>query len=92
MGPADMHPLVLRELAYEVAWVGVVQPGKEKALQRPQSSLSVPKGGWKELEGDFFQGHVVTGQGGMASKWKVEIRYWEEILYYEDDEALEQVS
>lgn len=28
----------------------------------------------------------------MALKWKVEIRYQEEILYYEGDEALEQVS
>lgn len=27
-----------------------------------------------ELEGGFFQGHVVTGQGRMALKWKAAIR------------------
>lgn len=35
MKPADMHPLVLRELANGVALVGVVQLGEEKALGRP---------------------------------------------------------
>lgn len=66
-----MHPLVLRELANEVAkplelrWFSL-----EKS--RPQGDLRAAfqylKEAERELEGDFFQGHVVTGHGGMASK------------------------
>jgi len=44
--------------------VGAVQPGEEKAEERPNSSLPVPEGGL--LETDFLQGHVGTGQGLTA--------------------------
>jgi len=45
-----------------------VQPGIEKVLGRPYSSLSVLKRGpTRKLERDFLQDHVVIGEGIMAS-------------------------
>ncbi|GAB0195511.1 hypothetical protein GRJ2_002016400 [Grus japonensis] len=48
--------------------VGLVQPGEEKDLGRPYSSLPVPTGAYKMLERDCLQGHVVTGQGVIGLK------------------------
>ena len=60
----------LEDLSHErqAERVGVVQPGEEKALGRPYSSLPVPKQGAykKDKERDFLAGPVVIGQGGMA--------------------------
>lgn len=39
--------------------IGVVQPGEE------EGSLTVPKEAPAEVEGDFGQGHGLTGQGGI---------------------------
>ena len=45
-----------------------VQPGEEEALERPESSLSVSKGGAVRKKGtDSLAGFVVTGQGEMVS-------------------------
>ena len=47
--------------------VGADQPGKEKALGRPCSSLPVPGGGPMGKLGKIFSaGLVLTGQGAMA--------------------------
>jgi len=46
--------------------VGVAQPGEEKALGRPYSSLPVPEGAYKKAGEGVFTRHVVTGQGVMA--------------------------
>lgn len=78
MGPDDMHPLVLRELANEVA--ELLELGlfslENRSLQGDlRAAFQYLKGVARELKGDFFQGHVVTAQGGMASKGMVEIRY-----------------
>ncbi|KAK4831240.1 hypothetical protein QYF61_016472, partial [Mycteria americana] len=83
----------LEHLSYEDRLrVGVVQPGEEKALGRPYSSLPVSEGGLQEIwRGTFYKGMVVVGQGVMALNCK-RIRYKEEILDYEGGEALEQVT
>ena len=46
--------------------VGVVQPGGEKALGRPYSSLQYLKGPTAELERDFLEERIVIKQGVMA--------------------------
>ena len=47
--------------------VGFVQPGEEKAPERPYSGLPVPKGvPTRKLGTDSLSGGVVIGQGGMA--------------------------
>ena len=47
---------------------GAVQPGEEKALGRPESSLSVSKRAVRKKETGSLQGSVVTGQEEMVSK------------------------
>ena len=48
--------------------IGSVQPGEEKALSRPESGLSVSKGGAVTKNGvDSLGGFVVAGQGEMVS-------------------------
>lgn len=44
-------------------------------LQRPSSTCQYQKK-LQELDRDFWQGHVGTGPGGMASNWKKEYLYW----------------
>jgi len=51
--------------------VGVVEPGEERALGTPHSSLpGTWRGTVRRLERDFLQGHVVVGKGVMALNGK----------------------
>jgi len=49
--------------------VGTVQPGDEKALGTPYSSLPVPEGGLiRKIGTGFLAGPVAIGQGVMVLK------------------------
>lgn len=43
-----------------------MQPGEEKALGRAGSSVLVLKRGTRRVDRDYWQGHVVVGQGTMG--------------------------
>jgi len=67
--PEEGHKNDLRDgtplLQGQAERVGAVQPGEEKAVGRPYSSLPVPEGAYKEAEGTL-QGHAVAGRVIMA--------------------------
>lgn len=46
---------------------GAVQPGDKKDLKRPESSLSVSGGGYKQKGLDALVGFVVIGQREIVS-------------------------
>jgi len=79
-GPAGAHPEEshkndLRDgtplLPGQAERAGAVHLGEEKALGRPESSLSVSKGGAIRKKGtDSLSGSIVTGQGEMISNYK----------------------
>jgi len=94
-GPEECHKNDQRAgmpfLGGKAERVGAVQPGEEKAPVRPCSSLPVPEGGaCKKAGGDLFTRASRDRTRGNGFKLK-EIRYKEEILHYEGDEALAQV-